>query len=94
MTRSAETPTVAQKADAAVKLVESGVITDVQAQEDLGYSPTQRARMAEAKAASALGPVRAQLDEAARLQREDGLNQPAAYAAVGLLQSAGLQAQQ
>lgn len=91
--RSPETPTIAQQADAAVKLVQAEIVTPEQAQEDLGYSPTQRARMAAEKSASALGPVKAQLDEANRLMREQGLSQPAAFAAVGLLQAAGLQAQ-
>lgn len=92
--RDAATPTVAQKADAAVKLTQAGVIDPEQAQEDLGYTPVQIERMSDRRVASALAPVRAQLEEAARLQREQGLSQPAAYAAVGLLQSAALQAQQ
>lgn len=43
-----ETPTKAQAADAAVKLVTAtpAIISVEQAQEDLGYSPGQRARMA------------------------------------------------
>lgn len=89
---SAETPTVAQKADAAVKLVQANVITPEQALEDLGYTPEQRARMKTERDSALLGPVRVQLDEAKRLQEQDGLSQPAAYAAVGLLQSAGLMA--
>lgn len=86
---SPETPTVAQKADAAVKLQQAGIVTVDQAREDLGYTPEQRDRMGKADADAALGPVRVQLDEAARLQREDGLSQQAAFAAVGLLQAAG-----
>jgi len=86
--RDASTPTVAQAADAAVKLTQAGVIDSFQAQEDLGYTPVQIERMAERRGDAALGPVRAQLDEAARLQREDNLSKQAAYAAVGLLQAA------
>ena len=89
--RSAETPTIAQQADAAVKLVQAGIVTPGQARQDLGYTPVQQERMRDEESAAALGPVRAQLDEAARLQREDGLSQPAAFAAVGLLQSAAMQ---
>lgn len=44
--RSAETPTIAQRADAAVKLAVANIITPEQAQEDLGYTPAQRQRMA------------------------------------------------
>lgn len=43
--RDPETPTVAQKADAAVKLLTAGAISVEQAQEDLGYSPVQIERM-------------------------------------------------
>lgn len=85
---SPETPTVAQKADAAVKLTQSDVITVDQALEDLGYTPEQRRRMQEQRDASLLGSVRVQLDEARRLQQQDGLSQQAAFAAVGLLQAA------
>ncbi|MGN0100750.1 MAG: phage portal protein [Dietzia sp.] len=45
--RDPSTPTEAQKADATVKKVDAGVITVSQAREDLGYTPEQRARMAE-----------------------------------------------
>lgn len=45
--RDPSTPTEAQKADATVKKVESGVITMDQAREDLGYTKEQRERMAE-----------------------------------------------
>jgi hypothetical protein len=86
--RDPETPTVAQKADAAMKLTAAGVIDVEQAQEDLGYSPVQIERMRERRAKNALGPVAAQLDEAQRLQSENGLSQQAAFAAVGLLQAA------
>jgi hypothetical protein len=39
------TPTIAQKADAAVKLFTAGITTKRQAREDLGYSAEQQARM-------------------------------------------------
>ncbi len=45
--RDAETPTIAQAMDAAVKGVVGGVIDSRQAQEDLGYTPVQMDRMAE-----------------------------------------------
>lgn len=43
--RDPSTPTVAQKADATVKLVQAGIIPVEQAREDLGYSAIQRTRM-------------------------------------------------
>lgn len=90
----AATPTVAQQADAAVKLLQAQAITKRQAREDLGYTPVQIERMQNEDDATALGPVAVQLAEAARLQREDGLSQQAAFAAVGLLQAASLIGQQ
>jgi hypothetical protein len=45
--RDPSTPTEAQKADAVVKKVQAKIIPIEQAREDLGYSPTQRERMAE-----------------------------------------------
>jgi hypothetical protein len=48
MWRDPSTPTIAQKADATVKLVQAGVISLDQGREDLGYTDEQRARMAEA----------------------------------------------
>lgn len=45
--RDAATPTRAAQADAAVKMVQAGVIDDVQAQEDAGYTAGQRAAMAQ-----------------------------------------------
>jgi hypothetical protein len=44
--RDPSTPTVAQKADAVVKLVQAGVLPIEQGREDLGYSSEQRKRMA------------------------------------------------
>lgn len=89
---SPETPTVAQKADAAVKLTQAGVITIDQALEDLGYTPEQRRRMREDRDRQALGAVGAQLDKAETLEATAGMTKPAALAAVGLLESARLQA--
>jgi hypothetical protein len=45
--RDPSTPTVAQKADAAVKMVQTGILPIEQAREDLGYSQEQRNRMLE-----------------------------------------------
>jgi hypothetical protein len=45
--RDPATPTVAQKADAVVKLVQTGILPIEQAREDLGYSQEQRNRMVE-----------------------------------------------
>lgn len=95
--RNPETPTVAQSADAAMKLTqgETPVITPETAQEVyLGFSPTQieqdRTRRRESAGAMAMAPVNAQIAEAQRLQREQGLTQNAALAAVGLLQAAAI----
>ena len=84
----AETPSVAQEADAAVKLYQAGITTKGQAREDLSYTPEQRDRMKDEDDATALGAVSVQLAEAQRLQDEQGLSQQAAFAAVGLLQAA------
>lgn len=90
--RDPETPTVAQKADAAVKLVGANLIHRDTALEDLGYTPTQIERNAERfandTASTATADVDAKLALAQRLMDEQGLSQPAAYAAVGLLQAA------
>lgn len=85
---SAETPTVAQLMDAALKGVQGQIITRRQAREDLGYTQVQISRMEAEDRAALLGSVSVQLEEARRLQQEDGLSQPAALAAVGLLQAA------
>lgn len=45
--RDPSTPTFAQKADASVKLVQSGILPIEQAREDLGYTAVQRQRMRE-----------------------------------------------
>jgi hypothetical protein len=96
--RDPETPTIAQKADAAVKLYAEGIVDLRQTLEDLGYTPqqidAQEARRATQVASAATEGVRAQLALAQQLQDTQGLTQPAALAAVGLLQAAGLQAGQ
>lgn len=46
--RDASTPTVAQAADAAVKLFAAGIVPRRQTREDMGYTQTQIARMEEA----------------------------------------------
>lgn len=51
------TPTVAQKADAIVKLVQAKVIPVEQAREDLGYGPIARDRMAEMDERAATDPA-------------------------------------
>lgn len=90
--RDPSTPTVAQAADAAVKLVQSNIITPDQALEDLGYSPVQiereRQRREEQAATSATKAVAAQVEQAQRLMADQGLSQRAAFAAVGLLAAA------
>ena len=87
--RSAETPTIAQKADAAVKLLQSGAIDKAQAQEDLGYTPEQIGRMQERSQSATTAPERARVALARELQAE-GLSENAALAAAGLLQAASL----
>lgn len=82
--RDPEIQTVAQTADAAVKLHESGIIDTVAAQEKVGLSPVQRAAI-EARAATAVtADVRAKLDLADQLERDRGLTPNAALAAAGL----------
>lgn len=55
--RDPATPTEAQKADAVVKKVQTGIIPIEQAREDLGYSPEQRRRMAEMDRNAATDPL-------------------------------------
>lgn len=88
--RNPETPTVAQKADAAVKLLTAGAIDREQVQEDLGYTPVQIERMADRASAAAVADVQAKVDYAGRLMAEQGLSQNAALAAAGLTIAAGL----
>lgn len=88
--KSAETPTRAQTADAVVKLRGAGIITDEQAQEDVGYTPEQRQLMAEARARAlalqATEEMRLRVLQAQALITEFGTDVKVAYAAVGLLE--------
>lgn len=90
--RDPTTPTPGAKADAAVKLVAGDIITRNQAREDLGYSPAQIERMdreaAEAQAAQVTADVAARVNQANQLMADQGISQPAAFAAVGLLAAA------
>jgi len=62
--RDPSTPTVAQKADAVVKLVQTGILPIEQAREDLGYSQEQRNRMVEQDARAKSNPDIANLTRA------------------------------
>lgn len=90
-----ETQTFAQDADAVTKLLGSSppAITVQAAREMLRFTPTQIARMrndeAEAVATAATADVEARMVQARRFQRDDGLSQQAALAAVGLMAAAG-----
>lgn len=55
--RNPATPTVAQQADATVKLVTAKIIPVEQAREDLGYGPIARQRMADMDAAALADPT-------------------------------------
>ena len=94
--RDPETPTVASAADAAVKLLETGVYDIEFAQERVGLSPTQRQEIAERRLASAAtaatAEVEARMALARRLQTEDGLSQNASLAAVGYVRAAATNA--
>lgn len=82
--RDPEIQTVAQTADAAVKLHAEGIIDTVAAQERVGLSPVQRQAIENRAESAVTAPVRAQLELADQLQRDRGLSQNAALAAVGL----------
>lgn len=68
--RDAATPTRAQAADAAVKLVTGNIIPKQQAREDLGYTPVQQRRM------EALDKANADQDPLAALTAAAGRNLP------------------
>lgn len=59
--RNAATPTVAQAADAAVKLFQAGVITKKQARSDMGYTPVEIDRMEEQDLLEQSDPIFAQI---------------------------------
>lgn len=94
--RDPRTETKAVDADAAMKLYTTGLIDDVQAQEDIGLTPTQRDAIAERRRAqaetAATADVTAKMNLARQLQQTDGLSQNAALAAVGLLAAASTNA--
>lgn len=96
MWRDPATPTPAQSMDAAVKGLQSGVYDEVAAQEAIGLSPQQRDAIADRRAraseTAATADVQARLNLARELQRNDGLSQNAALAAVGLLAAASANA--
>jgi Phage portal protein, SPP1 Gp6-like len=89
--RDPQTPTVAQKSDAAVKLHTAGLIDAEQAQEDLGYTPLQRERIRNRQLATLLAFAAADPQTATRVRDalalvdEDGVDPKVAFAAVGLL---------
>lgn len=87
--RKAETPTVAQVMDAAVKAVTANIADITQAREDVGYSPVQIQRMNERAQDAVTAPERARVQLAKQLEA-DGLTQNASLAAAGLLQAAAL----
>ena len=62
--RDPSTPTIAQKADAVVKLVQAGVLPIEQARVDLGYTQEQRSRMTEMDARAKSNPDIANLTRA------------------------------
>jgi hypothetical protein len=62
--RDPSTPTVAQVADAKVKLVQTGILPIEQAREDLGYTQEQRNRMLEMDARAKANPDIANLARA------------------------------
>lgn len=94
--RDPRTETKAVDADAAVKLLSAGLIDDVQGQEDIGLTPTQREAIAERRRVqaetAATADVSARMNFARQLQQTDGLSQNAALAAVGLLAAASANA--
>jgi hypothetical protein len=86
-----ETPTVAQKVDAAVKLDGMGMPFR-QNLEDLGYTPTQIERIQAMKTQDALVDVAAQFKAADEIVRKYGVSRSAALAAVGLQSAADVEA--
>jgi hypothetical protein len=84
---SPETPTVAQKVDAAVKLDQMGMPFR-QNLEDLGYTPTQIDRIQAMRSADALAAVAEQMAAADRIVKDYGMSRAAALSAVGLQEAA------
>jgi hypothetical protein len=86
-----ETPTVAQKVDAAVKLDQMGMPFR-QNLEDLGYTPTQIERIQAMKTQDAMVDVAAQFKAADDIVTKYGVSRSAALAAVGLQSAADAEA--
>lgn len=88
----AATRSVAQEADAVVKLVQAGILPSSYALERLGYTADQIAEIEAAKdreaARAGTAEITARANLAAELQSRQGLSQPAALAAAGLFAAA------
>jgi hypothetical protein len=84
---SPETPTIAQRVDAAVKLDQMGMPFR-QSLEDLGYSPTQIERIEALKTQDSLAAVQAQLAAVDDIVTRYGISRAAALSAVGLQDAA------
>jgi hypothetical protein len=82
------TPTIAQAADASMKLLSVGITDVEQALEDLGYTANQiermRVRRASAVAEQMSAEMRARVSAALDLCKEFGIDPKIAFAAVGL----------
>lgn len=90
--RDPATPTVAQRADAAVKLFQAGVVPLRQTRQDLGYSEVQIGLMEQQDASTNpdVASATAKLDLAKRLDSE-GMPSSPALAAAGLFAAANQQ---
>lgn len=84
---SPETPTVAQKVDAAVKLDGIGMPFR-QSLEDLGKTPTQIERILSMRSDDALSAVQSQMAAADKIVKDYGISRAAALSAVGLQEAA------
>ncbi|GAB4082087.1 phage portal protein [Modestobacter muralis] len=88
----AATRSIAQEADAVVKLAAAGLLPPDYALARLGYSDDQIAEIRRAREREQVGKttaeVAARAELAAQLQRDQGLSQPAALAAAGLFAAA------
>lgn len=86
------TRSIAQEADAVVKLYQAGLLPATYALKRLGYSDGEISEIAAARRADAmdstLGDVQARAELAATLENTAGLSQPAALAAAGLFAAA------
>lgn len=87
MWRDPNTPTIAQKVDAAVKLASIDMPAR-QTWEDLGYTPVQIDRINTMATTDSLSRVEEQLTAADRIVTEHGMSRAAALAIVGLEQAA------